>query len=105
MRATLVGDESYDTPPRLESGVLVSISGVVHVCARNHGIRVKVFCHDDWVPFAKLEQGWFEFPTCVRCALNPMALTNRILELKWREEWWEREGNQLRTPLEVEPTL
>ena len=109
MRATLVGDESYDIPPRLGSGVFVAIKGVVHVVRENYGIRVRMYCTDTdteaWKAWKTLEQGWYEAPTCVRCATHPGAAKARFFELQWREEWWTREGNGLRTPWEVEPVL
>lgn len=104
----LVGDETYDTPPRLGSGVLVGIKGVIHVVYRSLGIRVKLFCanEDDdeaWNQYKTLERGWFDVPTCVRCAVHPGAIIARYWELEWRVEWWERERSQ-RSPLqEVEP--
>lgn len=111
MKATLVADETYDIPPRLGSGVLVGIKGVVHVVRRSHGIRVLMFCADDdeasgaWKQYKTLEQGWFEVPTCVRCAVHPGATRARYYELKWRVEWWDRASNRRAAPLEVEPTL
>jgi hypothetical protein len=108
MRAPLVGSETYDEPPRLGSGVLVMLDGIVHVVHQNHGIRVKMFCtelHEPWKQYKTLVQDWFEAPTCVRCALHPGAIRARIVELRWRIEWWKRAGNELRKPQEVEPTL
>lgn len=108
MRAPLVDDESYDVPPRLGSGVLVGIKGVVHVVRENRGIQIQLYCRDHnavYVPFKSLEQGWFEAPTCVRCALHPGAIKARYYELLWRIEWWQREGNQLAAPRGIEPTL
>lgn len=108
MRAALVGDESYDTPPRLGSGVLVGLKGVVHVVRENRGIRILLYCHDysdAWQQYNSLTRGWFEHPTCVHCAIHPGAIRARFEELQWRVEWWEREGNKLATPFEVEPRL
>lgn len=89
MRAPLVDGESYDVPPRLGSGVLVGYKGVVHVVRENRGIRVQMFCTDDheaWKQFKMLELGWFEAPTCVRCAVHSDAAVARFYELQWRVE-------------------
>ncbi len=109
MRAPLTDYESYAVPPRLGSGVFVGIKGVVHVVRDNHGIRVRMYCTDTydrdvWVQYNTLDQGWFEFPTCVRCALHPGAINARVNEIAWRTEWQRREGKQLRAPREVEPS-
>lgn len=108
MRAPLIADETYDSPPRLHSGVLTAVKGVVHVVARNHGIRVRMFCEgvgdDVWFSWNVLEQGWYEFPTCVACALNAQALRARFLELRDRVEWWDRPGNTARWPRKGGPT-
>ena len=109
MRAVLIGDETYDKPPPLGKGVLVGIKGVVHVVRANLGIRVQMFCADEgtWTQYKTLEQGWFEVPTCVKCAIHSGAARARFFELQWRVEWWqrERESNLLATPRKVASTL
>lgn len=108
MKAVLVGDETYDEPPRLGSGVLVGVKGLVHIVHVNHGIRVRMFCTDHeapWTSFHVLDRGWFEYPTCVLCALHPLAIIARMEELAWRVEWWQREAGQLSAPKEIEPLL